>query len=464
MSVTRSAASFRDPSGFIFVRDDVVLRQVQAAYRAEYDHLLASGLYDDLAGARLLIPHREASLDAAVADGAYRVLEPERVPFISYPYEWSFSQLQDVALLTLEIQRRALARGMTLKDASAFNVQFIGGRAIMVDTLSFERYREGEPWVAYRQFCQHFLAPLLLMSRVDVRLGRFLASHIDGVPLDLASALLPRSTWLRPAWLTHLHLHAFSIRRYAGRTVPAAAAARGVSRRGLEGVVAHLHGAIESLSWAARTEWSDYGAGHGYGQAELKAKRDAVSSMIGEVGPRTVWDLGANTGAYSRLAADLGAQVIAIDGDAGAVDRHYRDVRSGADASVLPLWVDLANPSPGLGWAHEERASLGQRGPADLALALALVHHLAISNNVPLPRVATWLASLARSAVVEFVPKQDPQTQRLLITRKDIFEEYDRHHFERAFAEHFRIVRRVELARAGRTLYLMRRLGDHADP
>jgi SAM-dependent methyltransferase len=455
VSWTRSGASFRDPSGFVFVRDDIVYRQVQASYGAEYDQLLESGLYEELASRRLLVPHREAPLDAAAADGAYRILEPEPVPFISYPYEWCFSQLRDAALLTLDIQGRALARGMTLKDASAFNVQFVEGRPIFVDTLSFERYHEGQPWVAYRQFCQHFLAPLLLMSRVDVRLGRLSSLHVDGVPLDLASALLPRRTWLRPAWLTHVHLHAYSIARYAGRKVPKAVASRGVSRRGLEGLIRHLEGAIETLSWHERTEWSEYGADHGYTEGELAAKHEAVSAMIRRVEPGSAWDLGANTGTYSRLAASLGARVIAVDADAGAVERHYADVRSGASHDVLPLCIDLTNPSPRLGWAHEERKSLEDRGPADLVLALALVHHLAISGNVPLPLIADWMARLGRAAIVEFVPKDDPQTRRLLQTRRDVFHDYERDRFEAAFGRRFRIVQRVELTSAGRAVYLM---------
>jgi hypothetical protein len=458
VSGRRSGASFRDPSGFVFVRDGVVHRQVQQSYRAEYDHLVGSGLYEDLAADGLLVRHREMPLDAALSEGAYRVLRPDPIPFLSYPYEWCFSQLRDAAKLTLELQRRALARGMSLKDASAYNVQFVGRHPVFLDTLSFERYQEGQPWVAYRQFCQHFLAPLLLMSRVDIRLGHLLATHLDGIPLDLASTLLPRRTWLRPAWLTHLHLHAYTISRFSNRKVPAAVASRGVSRRGLDGLLQHLSGAIDGLSWNARTEWDHYGESHGYVADALDAKRQGVREMIQEVAPGTVWDLGANTGSFSRIAAEAGAHVVSIDADAGAVERNYSDIRALEQDGVLPLWIDLSNPSPSLGWGHAERISLQERGPADLVLALALVHHLAISNNVPLPLIASWFAQLGYAAVVEFVPKQDPQVGRLLMTRKDIFSAYDQEHFEAAFAQHFRILRRVKLTASGRILYLMQRL------
>jgi ribosomal protein L11 methylase PrmA len=460
VSPAPSGASFRDPSGFVFFRDGVVHRQVQGSYRAEYDHLVGSGLYDELAGAGLLVPHREVPVDAAMRDGAYRVLQPDPVPFVSYPYEWCFSQLRDAAVLTLEIQRRALARGMILKDATAFNVQFIGSRPIFLDTLSFARYREGEPWVAYHQFCQHFLAPLLLMSRVDVRLARLLCTHLDGIPLDLASSLLPRRTWLRPAWLTHVHLHAQSVKRFAQRQVPTVALSKGVSRRGLEGLVDHLERAIQGLSWKARTQWSDYDLDHGYDADAFDFKRGIVLEMIQGVAPGTVWDLGANTGVFSRIAAECGALVIALEADAGAAERHYRDVSDRQQDRVLPLWLDVTNPPPALGWGHSERMSLEERGPADLLMALALVHHLAISNNVPLRLIADWFARLTRCAIVEFVPKEDPQTRRLLTTRKDTFDDYEQSSFEKHFSRHFRILRSAPVVGTQRVLYLMQKTGD----
>lgn len=212
---SRIGSSFRDPSGFLFRRDGVLLRQVQERYRPHYEQLKASGLYAALTAEGLLVPHEERPLHEAAAPGAAYVLQPELLPFISLPYEWCFAQRQAAALLTLRVQERALAHGMTLKDASAFNVQFRGVQPVLIDTLSFERYDEGTPWVAYRQFCQHFLAPLVLQARLDVRLGALLRQYLDGVPLDLASALLPRRSWMSPAVLMHIHLHAQSIAKHA---------------------------------------------------------------------------------------------------------------------------------------------------------------------------------------------------------------------------------------------------------
>ena len=204
----RDRASFRDPSGFVFRRGGVLYRQVNPPYREDYDHLMSSGLYEALASDGLLVAHVERPSVPPHEPGAYRILQPDPVPFLSYPYEWCFGALKAAALLTLEIQRRALAHEMVLKDASAYNVQFMGSRPLFIDTLSFARYQPGRPWVAYRQFCEHFLAPLLLISRVDPRLGRMQAVHLDGIPLDLASRLLPGRTWLRLSPLLHVHLHA----------------------------------------------------------------------------------------------------------------------------------------------------------------------------------------------------------------------------------------------------------------
>ena len=465
MSTTqRLPSSFRDPSGFVYQRQGVLLRQVHAAYAPHLATLEESGLLAELVDAGLLVAHRERPLEDAATDAAVRVLEPVRVPFVSYPYCWSFSQLRDAALLTLEVQRRALARGMTLKDASAYNVQFVGTRAVLIDTLSFERLTPGAPWVAYRQFCQHFLAPLALMSVVDVRLGLLLRQFMDGVPLDLASRLLPWRTRLRPGLLMHIHLHAASQRRHADTgaepaPAPVAAATGGVSLNGLRGLVDSLEGAVRSLDWnAAGTEWADYETQHGYEAAAHEKKKQLVAAQLAVAKPRVVWDLGANTGTFSRVALDAGAErVVAFDVDPAAVDRAHRRLAAAGEQRILPLVMDLTNPSPSLGWAHAERPSLAARADADCVLALALVHHLAIGNNVPLPDIAPFFAGLAPWLILEFVPKEDPQTQRLLRSREDVFATYDAFGFEAAIAPHFEIVRRDAVLGTDRILYLLRR-------
>ncbi len=457
-TVERLPASFRDPSGFLFERDGDLLRQVNRGYRETYDHLMSSGLYKSLVREGLLIPHEEVALDLALDARAYRVIRPQRVAFISYPYEWCFSQLKRAALATLQIQKRALDCGMTLKDASSFNIQFEKGRPVLIDTLSFDRLVEGEPWEAYRQFCQHFLAPLALMTFRDVRLGRLATLYLDGVPLDMAVRLLPARAWLRFGLLLHLSLHARSQRRFAGSPVAQARRRRRMSRTALMGLIDSLEGAIRGLHWEPKgTPWAEYGLGEHYVPEAKQLKETWVDRTLARLQPGVVWDLGANVGHYSRLASRHAGLVVSMDADPAAVERNYQRVVTEGTDNILPLQVDLTNPTPDLGWALRERASLLSRGPADVLLVLALIHHLAIGNNLPLPDLAAFFARLAPWLLIEFVRKEDPRVSQLLAARRDIFPDYTPEGFEAAFEKHFLVEETLDLPGTLRRLYLMRR-------
>ncbi len=452
-----SPASFRDPAGFVFLREGTLYRQVNQAGRADYDKLMGSGLYAELIGRGWLVPHEECAVAPATADTAYKVLRPEPIPFISYPYEWAFSQLKDAALLTLDAQLLAMEHDLSLKDASAYNVQFRHGRPLLIDTLSFEAYAEGRPWVAYRQFCQHFLAPLALMAKTDVRLNQLLKVYIDGVPLDLASRLLPRGTCWQLGLGMHIHLHARTQRAHSATDGTRAKRSVKVSRLGLTGLLQGLRNLVAKLAWEPTgTEWAEYYQATNYTDAAFEHKQTLVAGYLAATKPARVWDLGANTGVFSRLAAEAGAETIAFDIDQAAVEINYRRVRTEGERRLLPLLLDVTNPSPGLGWDGTERDSLQRRAPVDCAMALALIHHIAISNNVPLPKVAAFLASLSRHLIIEFVPKADSQVQRLLSAREDVFPDYTRAGFEAAFSRHFELVRTEDVRGSERTLYLMR--------
>ena len=412
----------------------------------------------------LLVRHEEVEPPGAASGDHYKTLLPERVPFISYPYEWCFSQLRDAALLTLRLQKLALSHGMTLKDASAYNIQFLNGRPVMIDTLSFTRYEEGLPWVGYRQFCQHFLAPLALISRRDVRLLELLRVHMDGVPLDLAVSLLPLRTWLSRGLFMHLRVHARYQRNFEGEGDPAAPAKSAkpeLSKKALGNLIEDLRGVVRRLSWnAAGTEWAEYYCGDSYEKDSLAHKQELVREHVAKLSPKVVWDLGANTGVYSRIAAEEGADVLSFDVDPACVERNYRDVRKEKHESLLPLRLDLVNPSPSLGWAHDERSSLADRANADCLLALALIHHVAISNNVPLDKIAEYFSGLAGTLVIEFVPKSDAKVKTLLATREDVFPNYTREGFEAAFATRFEILDATPIRGSERTLYLLKRRDD----
>jgi ribosomal protein L11 methylase PrmA len=451
-------ASFRDPSGFLFFRSGILYRQINRAYEHEYARLMDSGLYDKLVKAGLLIRHAEMNQVPAdpKGDAPFKIIQPERIPFISYPYEWAFGQLKSAALATLSIQKRALKADMSLKDASAYNIQFPRGKPTLIDTLSFELYNEGQPWVAYRQFCQHFLAPLALMALKDVRLSQLLRVYIDGIPLDLASELLPTKTRFNFGLLTHIHLHASAQKHYSGKAVKSQPATPRMSLQAMLGLVESLESTIKKLEWTPReTEWGNYYDITNYSDAAFEHKKQLVATWTQRVQPSLVWDLGANNGVFSRIAGAAGAYVISFDIDPAAVEQNYRQVKNDKTENLLPLLLDLTNPSPAIGWANRERESFGARGPADLVLALALIHHLAISNNVPLAQLVDFFAEIGRWLIIEFIPKSDSQMQKLLVSRADIFPSYTREGFEAAFKEKFHIHEAVEIREAERVVYLM---------
>jgi hypothetical protein len=456
----RLASSFRDPSGFIFKRDGILYRQVNQSYREHFDALSDSGLYDALVAEGLLVAHEHTDIEPPTPDIAHTVIAPETIPFVSYPYEWCLSALKSAALATLAIHEKALEHDMVLKDASAYNIQIVDAKPMLIDTLSFERYREGEPWVAYRQFCQHFLAPLALMSRRDIRLNQLMRVYIDGVPLDLAKRMLPKSSLFSVGLLLHIHVHAWSQSRHADAAGGESAGGhkkRTFTRRSMQGLIESLRSAVRKLNWEPRgTEWGAYYDDTNYSSEARSEKAQHVRACLERIAPNTVWDLGANTGVYSRMASETGAHTVAFDIDPAAVEQNFRYCEHRGEKNLLPLSLDLTNPSPALGWHNRERDSLAGRGPADAVMALALVHHLAISNNVPLPMVADYFADLGRRLIIEFVPKSDSQVQRLLATREDVFPDYHKAGFEAAFSARFTIEDQWPIGGSERTLYLMR--------
>ena len=455
-------SSFRDPSGFLFTRNETLYRQINRSYCDNYDYLKSSGLLDTLQSRNLLIPHEEVDMALAVTPDAYRIIKPEIVPFVSYPYEWCFSQLKDAALITLEIFKESLQHNMVLKDASAYNVQFIGRNPIFIDTLSFERYAEGRPWVGYRQFCQHFLAPLALMSYKDVRLNQLQRVHIDGIPLDLASKLLPFSTSLNLGLFSHLYLHAWAQKRFSSNKAPqqqelSKQAIKGIDKRGLLAIIKSLRSTINGLAWKKKgTEWAEYYTFHNYSAAAFENKKGSIKEFIRKIAPRTVWDIGANDGTFSRLASEIGARVISFDIDPAAVEKNYQTCKKGSDNQVLPLLLDFTNPSPAIGWANKERQSITERGKADAIMALALIHHLAIANNVPLREIAQLFSTMGDWLIIEFVPKDDPQVQRLLSARLDIFHDYNESCFLRDFSGYYNLIDSKPIQGSGRKLFLLK--------
>lgn len=449
-------ASYRDPDGFIFYDQGEVFRALNISFKDDYDHFMSSGLYNILIDRKLLIPHDEINNDIRLSNGQYKIIKPIKIPFISYPYEWCFSQLKDAALLTLEIQKIALEYGMTLKDGSAYNVQYFKGKPIFIDTLSFGKYQDGEPWVGYRQFCQHFLAPLVLMCKKDIRLNQLLRIYIDGIPLDLVSKILPFNTRLKLNTLLHIHIHARSQKHFSTRKVKIDKYR--ISKNKLISLISSLSSFVKSLQWKpGGTEWSNYSKEHNYSNDALNHKVQIVSQFLDSIKPKEVFDLGANIGVFSRIASNKGALTISFDIDYSAVEKNYLECRKRGDENILPLVLDLTNPSPAIGWFNQERLSFAERARGDMVLALALIHHLAISNNLPFEKISRFFKNMCKFLVIEFIPKNDSQVQKLLATRKDIFSNYSKDHFEDIFRKSFKILDCLNIKHSVRFIYLMER-------
>lgn len=445
-------ASFRDPSGFVFKHEGQIYRQVNQCYADDYRLLQSSGLYARLIQTGKLIAHAELSENLLQSEKWFLTLLPEQVAYISYPYEWCFDQLKDAALLTLDILKEAMAHDMILKDATTFNIQFQGAKPIFIDTLSFEKYDPAKPWVAYRQFVECFVAPLLLASYRSPELIRLLQLYPDGIPLQLASKLLP----VRSKFNFNALLHIFLPAKLKTKQNKLSENRLQFSSQKLQNIIASLYALISRLELKrTKSEWNDYYTHTVLGNEYVDQKMIIFREWLKLVKGRTALDIGTNTGLFALEASATFANVTAIDSDTFCVDDLYRKAKQSGCNNLLPLCVDFTQPSPAIGWDNKERNDFFSRYKSDVVLALALIHHLAISKNIPLTDIAGMLSRLCNFLIIEFVPKDDPKVALMLATRKDIFEAYNETSFEEAFSEFFIIEQKKKIGSTNRVLYLM---------
>lgn len=455
-------ASFRDPSGSVFHVDGRVLRALDDRGAADWRALRAAPFFERFTAEGRLVATEEAPADLVRASGLDAwalVLEHERVPFISYPYEWSFEMLRDAAILQLELLLAALDDGLTTKDGYAYNVQFRGASPVFIDTGSFEGIGAGGPWVGYRQFCQTFLYPLLLQAHLEVPFQRYLLGHLEGLDTADVRRLLGGSRMLRRGVLRHVVLHDVLSSRFtedaqATRQEIAESASGPTLMRATAKKLLDVVGSLQSKR--STSGWADYRTTCSYSDEDRRAKERFVDESLVRLAPGSVWDLGCNDGAFSRIAAARADHVVAVDGDDVVIDGLYRTLRRpDRPDNVLPLVLDLTDPSPARGWRGTERKAFFDRGTPDAVLALALVHHLAIAANVPLVQVLDWFASMGSALVVEFVEPHDPMAQRLLANKPaGTHDDYRRDVFEKLLAERYTVERDVELPGKSRRLYL----------
>lgn len=449
----RHPASFRDPCGFVFQNAGTYYRAVMPEGRADYDRLIQSGLYAELLRQGWIIAHNTLP-DNTLLPEASLVLQPEQLYCWTYPYEWTFHQLRAAALLTLRLLRTGLQHSMILKDASAFNIQFVGSRPVLIDSLSFEGYEEGTPWQAFRQFCQHFLYPLFLLQQSPELPPSFWMAFSDGLPARVTASLLPWKSRLN--WNKQLYVFlAAKLSRKQG----AASRSYRISKQKILQNVAHLEDLIQGLKPRQQPAvWANYYDQTILSNDYLTAKQQVLEEWLQSLHPARVIDVGCNTGSFSLLAAKYAKEVIAFDADAPSVDQLFCKTQSENIAGIYSLVADFSNPTPALGWANAERSALLDRLRGDVVLALALVHHLAIAGNLPFHYLSECFARICTGRlIVEFVPKSDPKTQLLLQARKDIFPDYHQAAFEAAFAQHFEIEKCLPLPHSERLLYLMRK-------
>jgi hypothetical protein len=456
--------SFRDPDGRIFQLDGQIVRALSEEGAADWAAFEESGLLARLVEAGDVVETSTAptaELDAVRAadpDGQWvAALRHERLPFVSYPYEWTFSMLRDAALLQLRVTRDALGAGLALKDATPYNVQWQGARPVFIDVGSFERAREGEPWLGYRQFCMLFLYPLLLESYKGIPFQPWLRGSLEGIHPAEARALLRGRDTLRGGVLKHVALHAKLERSHAGgeKDVRKELREAGFAKELIEANLKGLEKLVSGLAApTGATEWSEYGTTCSYSDDDTGAKEEFVRRAVHRRPRSLVWDLGCNDGRYSRIAAEGSAYTIALDADAGIAERLYLALRAEGSSTILPLLGDVADPSPGLGWRGRERLPLEERGAPDLVLALALVHHLVIGRTIPLRAVVDWFAALGSELVVEFPDPEDEMVRRLLSRKREgTHADYTRTDFESALRARFEILESSELPSGTRALY-----------
>jgi hypothetical protein len=448
--------SFRDRDSRVFVTPEGVFRALSPRGLEDFEALRASALFADAVRhgdivATELTEHGPDARDLLPGTATAAVLEHERLPFISYPYEWTYGMLQDAAALHLELLDEAIAEGLTMKDASPYNVQWRGALPVFADVGSFELMRRNEPWIGYRQFCTLFLYPLMLQAYRGVSFQPWLRGSLEGIqPVEMSNLLSGRDRF-RKGVPTHVKLHARLERRYAStsrKEVKRELSSAGFKPEIVQANLRKMRKLVARLTWkAGRTAWTEYHEhNRGYEAADQRAKHDFVAAAAERAKPRLAWDLGTNDGAFARLIAPHCEFVVASDFDHETVEALYQSLKAEGNTKILPLVVDLTDPSPGRGWRGTERGTLEQRGRPALTLSLALIHHLSITRNVPIDDVVDWLASLGGTHVVEFPLREDKMVQTLLGAKRDEgHPDYDLAHFERCLSGRFEIVNRLEL-------------------
>ncbi|WP_276501495.1 hypothetical protein [Terrimonas pollutisoli] len=454
-AVINHPSSYRDPSGFIFEKNGELYRQVNICFKEHFDHFIQSGCYDQLIKKNLLIPHEQIPENFTGDTDHYTTLKPQRISLITYPYEWSFDMLKDAALLTLGLAKEVLNYGMMLKDATPYNIQWHKGQFIFIDTLSFEKYAE-TPWIAYRQFCENFLGPLLLMHYCKMPLHQLQLSWPDGIPLAIIKSLLPkRSRFSLHAYL-HIHLHA----KVSSSNKRNTNVVQHFSKQKLTNLLSSLETLINKLKLPEqKSTWSGYYEEASKRDNYLEEKKKIIGEWLVDLKPsiKTAADIGTNEGEFSKLLAGQNIEIASADFDPFCINRLYLSIKKTNEKNIQPLILDISNPSPALGVNNEEKSAFISRPDVDLVLALALIHHLIIGKNIPFEKVAKLFATLGNYLIIEFVPDQDEKAKFLIAQKSKFIMDYNKDSFESSFKKYFTIEKQKNISGSQRSLYLLKK-------
>ena len=455
------AGSFRDRDGRIYIVGNRIVRGLSEGALADYRKLAATPFFERFSKAGKLVatrelPASEVPLPASEQSLWAGFLEHDRVPVISYAYEWTFGMLRDAAVLTLDLLEAAIQADLTLKDATPYNVQFVAGRPVFIDIPSFETLQPGSTWAGYRQFCEMFLFPLLLQAYKGVDIQPMMRSRIDGVGVQTAARLFGARDRFRKGVFSHVWLQSKLDSRYGAtrKDVKSELKSAGFGKELILANVRKTRKLVAGLSWGGEgSEWGGYEEFHNYSESDHALKERFVEEIVRDSGAQTVWDIGANTGQFSRIAARHADQVLAMDIDHFAVERMYRkNIEAGLE-NILPLVQNVCDPSPNWGWRNRERSDLVTRAKPDLVLCLALIHHVVITANVPLDEFVAWLASVTDQLVIEYVSRDDDKVKTLLRNKEDKYDDYHRDRLEAALAEHYDIRNTRTLESGNRFIY-----------
>jgi len=449
-------ASFRDPSGYMFHDDDTLRRCINPIYFPQYNKLKESGFFKTLIKNKLLIPHEETSVSEDRI-----IITPEKIPFITNPYEWGFEQFKQAALLTLKIQKFALSKGFVLKDASAYNVTFHKGKPVFIDTLSFDFYEEGTPWRAYKQFITHFLGPLVLAKYHGSEVFNMLEAYIDGIPVKMISSMLPRRTKLSSVLYPNIHLLAKMESKHSEDYKAETKIAK-LSKKAQNNIIESLYNYISKLQLKESSEWGNYYTKTNYNEGAFKTKKELIRDWVQPLNAQKLIDIGGNDGTFARTVQDLVKHIIVTDIDSNAVDFNLKQIQQNKEENMLPFVCDVLQPAPGIGFNNTERESLINRlkdYAPDVTMALALIHHITLSGNVPFEKSAEFFSKFSKNLIIEFPKREDSWVESLLVRKREFinhFDFYNQEEFERGYLNYFNLVKKEEVSGTKRVMYLFK--------